>query len=202
MLKKTLIALVVLSFLALTVTPAFADEPVQAKTTKSLEVGSKIKAHGWPVEFAWRDVECFKVPVYMKVAMYIEFPNEAQVKKDGIELKQTAINEYIGYSSGIEILCNVAIKIGARLELTDDGKKIQSDEGKWTARMRNDQTWGSDKPDVAPTGAGPAVVKYIAVRVKDPKLLDNAFDPLKAKKHVADAIVRVKPNIEGAQWDP
>jgi len=202
MLKKTLIALVLLSILALTVTPAIAEDPVQEKTKKSVEMGTKMKAHGWPIEFSWVEVDCFKIPVYMKVAMYIEFPNRQKVVDKGIELKQIAINKYEGFSDAIEILCNVNIKVGCKCVLTDDGKKIQDDTGKWSCRVRDDQTWGDDQPNVAATGPSPKAIKYIGVRVSDPKLLDNPFDPAKPKKKVAEAIVRVKPDIEGAQWDP
>jgi len=212
MLKKTLITIILLSFLALIVTPALALDPEQGKTTKTVDKGSRLKAHGWPVEFTWVDVECFKVPVYFKIAMYIEFPNEKAVKDKGIELKQHSISEYRGYSDPIEVLCNVNIKVGAKLDWVDAAgapcawddslaKQIQSDSGKWQARIRNSASWGDAEEAVAATGPSPAAIKYIVVRLRDPSLLKFPFDSSKPKKHVANAIVRVKPDFE-AQWDP
>jgi len=198
MLKKSLLALIVLAILAI---PAVADTPEQDKSDTSKKIVDnklKLKAGGWPVSFEWVNLEGFKIPVYMQVKLYMEILNMQEVIDEGIILdNQISMSKYSGCSIPIKIKSNFDLKLGAKESFTAEGDILGAEKD--TLEVRDGDC--KDKKEKVPATLCETTAKRtIYFKVKDVDLVHHEFGK---KIHIADIQVRVKPDFDAPQWvDP
>jgi hypothetical protein len=197
MLKKSLIALVLLTIISL---PALATI-TQEETTTAGNCGSgvvRLKAEDWPVEFKWVET-LLKIPVTMDVGLFLEFKNKKAVVDAGIKLKQTAIRQFTGCSIPLEIQSNFDLELGGTLYLTDAGKALQSDGGKWSVKIKDTIeggvcSWiGTDHPKVSKTLSPIIEKRCVCVQVNEAKVFELDFGRC---VKVADLVIKVRPTFE------
>jgi len=196
MLKKSLIVVAALTILAMAVMPAIADEPQQEDESvkKKVDTKLKLKSAGWPVEFAWVNLDGFKIPVYMMVELYMEILNMQEVIDAGIMLEQVTMSTYEGCSIPIEIKSNFDLELGAKESFTDSGDLMDADKDKLEIRDADCE----DKEALVPkTLCDSTAKRTVYFKIKNVKLVHHEWGK---KVHVADIQVRVKPAIEYAQW--
>lgn len=196
MLKKSLLALIVLAILAI---PALADIPEQAteEVKKVVDTKLKLKSGGWPVDFAWVDLEGFKIPVYINVELYMEILNMQEVIDEGILLSQDAMDKYSGCSIPIEIKSNFNLKLGVKdPEFTADCVAMKAEKDKLEVR---DEDCKSKKESVPATLCETTAKRTVFFSIKKVALVHHEFGK---KIKCADLQVRVKPDFT-VQWvDP
>ncbi|MFB0525257.1 MAG: hypothetical protein ACETVZ_06920 [Phycisphaerae bacterium] len=198
MLKKSLIVVAALTILAMAVMPAIADEPSQdtEDVKKKIDTKLKLKSAGWPVEFAWVNLEGFKIPVYMMVELYMEILNMQEVIDAGIMLEQVSMSKYDGCSIPIQIKSNFDLELGAKETIVKIGDKTIMDAEKDILEIRDDKC--EDKAAFVPkTLCDSAAKRTVYFKIKNVKLVHHDWGK---KVKVADIQVRVKPAIEYAQW--
>lgn len=198
MLKKSLIVVAALTILAMAVMPAIADEPSQdtEDVKKKIDTKLKLKSAGWPVEFAWVNLEGFKIPVYMMVELYMEILNMQEVIDAGIMLEQVSMSKYEGCSIPIKIKSNFDLELGAKETIVKIGDKTIMDAEKDILEIRDDKC--EDKAAFVPkTLCDSAAKRTVYFKIKNVKLVHHDWGK---KVKVADIQVRVKPAIEYAQW--
>jgi hypothetical protein len=201
MLKKTLIGLVVLSFVVVSANAATqlvsTGDPV---ATSQGDYGDAfgLKAYGWEatVEFKPLDLDV-KVPVYMDVGLFLQITNRKQLVETGIKLEQKAINRFEGCSIPMEIQTNFDMVLGASVApTTPDGDALG---GTWSAKIM-DETCSTESATVIKNLSGDPEKRTIWVELKDAKVFELDFGK---KKHVANVTLNVKPKSIEILWtDP
>jgi len=189
MIKKSLIGLILLAFIAL---PAVAG--IEQETWDD---GKKlsIKSYKWPIEFKWLDVD-FVIPVKMDVGLFIEFKNKAKVIEEGILMKQTKVREYEGCSIAIEVQSNFDFQMKAKITRTALGDLLQSNGDKWSSEIR-DEKCESKKDFVSKTLSDKTEKRTVWVRVKEAKVYELDFGK---KIVIANVTIQVRPSFE-AEWE-
>jgi hypothetical protein len=187
MTKKTLFGVVVLSVLF--------NMPVLA-AEQSAGDEFDLKAHCWPGEKP-TDLD-FKTPVYMNFGLYFQISNSKDVVNDGIVIRQESMLTYTGCSIAMDIQTNFNMILSAKIERTALGEDLQDDSTKWTVEVR-DQTCTVKQEEVAKTLSLFTEKRRIWVKLESPKQLESDFGK---KKHVANVILTVKPNMEAIWVDP
>lgn len=185
MLKKTLIGLVVLSFVAI---PVMAAE-------QSVGDSFQLKAHDWPavINFQPMDLD-FKVPVYMDVGLYFEINNKKDLVNTGIKITQKSIHVYEGCSIAINIQTNFDMVLGASIAPTDLGDQLG---GEWAVEIR-DEACETKSETVLKTLSDYTEKRKIWVQLKDPKVFELDFGK---DKHVANVTLNVKPKSIEFTWE-
>jgi hypothetical protein len=201
MLKKILIGLVVLSFVALSARAAtqLTDYTGTVEPT-TIDNGDifKLKAYGWDatVEFKPLDLD-FKVPVYMDIGLFFQINNKKNLVNTGIKLHQVAINKFEGCSIAMEIQSNFDMVLGATVAPTDDyGVPLG---GTWSAKIMDEAC--ETESAAVPKTLSPVVEKRkIWVQLKDAKVYELDYGK---NKHVANVTLNVKPKSIEIVWvDP
>jgi hypothetical protein len=187
MLKKTLIGLVVLSFLAI---PAMAAE-------QSVGDAFQLKAHDWNATIVFQPIDLdFKVPVYMDVGLYFEINNKKDLVDTGIKITQKSIHVYEGCSIAMNIQTNFDMVLSATIAATDLGSALG---GEWKVEVR-DEACETKSETVLKTLSPVTEKRKIWVQLKDPKVFELDFGK---NKHVANVTLNVKPkDIEYLWVDP
>jgi hypothetical protein len=189
MLKKTLIGLVVLSFLAI---PAMAAEEQDAAGDVF-----KLKAHDWNATIVFQPIDLdFKVKVLMDVGLYFEINNKKDLVDTGIKITQKSMHIYEGCSIAMNIQTNFDMVLSATIAATDLGAKL---EGTWAVEVRDENC--EAKSENVPKTLSPVTQKRkIWVQLTDPKVFELEFGK---DKHVANVTLNVKPkDIEYLWVDP
>ena len=184
MLKKTLFGLAVLSVLFRM--PALAAE----QSTGDI---FDLKAHDWPGE---KPTELdFKIPVYMNFGLYFEINNNKDIVNTGIAIKQESVSVYTGCSMAMNIQTNFDMILSATIERTALGEAFHDSENtRWTVEVR-DAACEVKKEAVVKTLSLTTEKRKVWVKLEKPKLFEVDFGK---KKHIANVILTVKPNIEAA----
>ncbi len=206
MLKKILIGLVVLSFVAVS---ARAADPTMLtagdapEATTQGDIGDDafgLKAYGWDatVEFKPLDLD-LKVPVFMDVGLFLQITNRKDLVSTGIKLKQVSINKFAGCSIAMDIQTNFDMVLGGTIALEDAGKALQPDVGKWSVKIR-DEACVDESATVLKNLSGAPEKRTIWVQVEEAKVFELNFGK---NKKVAVVTLNVKPKSIEILWvDP
>lgn len=182
MLNKTLFGLVVLSVLS--GMPALAVE-------QSAGDIFDLKAHSWPGEKP-SDLD-FKTPVYMNFGLYFQISNCKDIVNEGIVIRQESMLAYTGCSISMNIQTNFDMILTAEIEPTALGENFNdSTNTKWTVEVRDDAC-KARKELVAKTLSLITEKRKIWVKLEKPKQFEVDFGK---RKHIANVILTVKPNME------
>jgi len=193
MLKKILIGLVVLSFVAVS---AMAATPPDEDTGDAYA----LKAHEWDATIEFKPLDLnFKVPVFMDVGLYFEINNKKDVVETGIKIKQDSIHIYSGCSIPMNIQTNFDMVLGASILPTDLGVALMDEDTEWAVEIR-DEACETKSELVCKTLSLVIEKRTIWVQLKNPKTFELDFGK---DKHVANVTLNVKPkSIEYVWVDP
>jgi len=195
MLKKMVLVLVVLSFVAI---PAMAKEEVTQDGVYLM------KAYSWPVEFKAVPID-INIPVFMKIGLFVKIANKKKVQDDGITLAQVDIDNYTGCSTALEIWSNFDVKLGGTFEWSTDGLPLKDDSKTKVTVMIvcKDQDCTSLSPVdcscVPKTLSVAAEFRKVYVKVLKPKMWEVTA---KQKIQIGTVTLTMKPCFDAPDWDP
>ena len=185
MLKKCLIAIALVAFLAAT---------VQADT-------SQYKGDPWPWPFKWKKVEICSIPVYMEIGWWIEVKDCQDLE---IILKQVPCNElhmkdttdwpcYQGCED-VKIRANFEAELSLDLDKTKKGDDvIHKSKVGW-----NVPGW-PEKLILGPTG-GSWEEYEVCVELYDTDLWEIDASSAGVLEKVADLVIEVEPTADSKDW--
>lgn len=200
MLKKILLVLVVLPFLAI---------PAMAATFDSTSGNSgdtyHFKAYNWPVSFIAQPA--FKIDVTMDVGLYFEISNRKAIQEAGIKLTQRTLDVYTGCSEKIIMQTNFDVVLGATVEFVGVGLNLGSDKviKAWIVGPDYDCTKTDDAIDDGYINKNLSVTmvdcqkKKVFVKLSKVKVFELEFGK---KVKIAEVTLTVKPGFEAYWTDP
>ncbi|UCG58105.1 MAG: hypothetical protein JSU70_01095 [Phycisphaerales bacterium] len=155
MLKKSLVALAVVAIMA-----------------TSLQAGH-VKKYDWPGHWVWDCVEITRIPVYMKIGMYIEILDQDKLE---IIMKQDAWREYSG-------CVTIKIKTNFKAELSCSFNNQGAPPGEYSCKIEGGAC-------VEPTLSDTVAERKVCVYGKKVHIVHAAPNN---KLKIGEAVVCVKP---------